>query len=385
MLYSWLQPYYEQFLATLNSGRASSSIIIAGDEGLGGRYLAVAMAKAYLCQEKTSHGPCNQCRSCLSFDRLINKDVKVAYTSSVDEAKKDLDFSYDCSGLISRPASSTARSLRIDTMRKIPSFIYESSAGGVGKVVIIDSAEKMSAGAANAILKTFEEPLPGTMIIMLTKSLEMLLPTILSRASKVVLKDINESEAVEYLLNKEHQKPPMIVRKDVDWSLQQKELQDAIDACEGLKTPIDDKRALIALALNSYAPLRAMDMLLTGNDIKALEVINAIITSIEKRDPYDVEVLKKLEALNKDVQVSLLRELVLEVLKYKAYVPIEKLPLVRYGNAKILERLSAEHLFEAHSSLMQVEERAGLMVPRAPAAIMRCWLQAFRSDLTQAK
>lgn len=378
MLYSWLLPYYEQFLSTLQTGRISSSIIIAGDEGLGGRHLALAMAKAYLCQDKSSVGPCNQCRSCVSFERLINKDLKVAYASTVDEAKKDQDFTYDCSGLIVRPSTSSQRSMRIDTMRKIPSFIYESAAGGVGKVVIIDGAEKMSVGAANAILKTFEEPLSGTMIIMLAKSLEMLLPTILSRASKIVIKDINESEALEYLLNKNNQKPPIIVRQDVDQELQKKEELEYLEACEGLKTPIDNKRALIALALNSYAPLRAMNMLLSGDDIKALDIVNSLVKSISSNDPYHVDVLSKLEAISKDKQVNLLRELVLETLKYKAYVPIEKLPLIAYGNAQILERLSADHLFEAHNMLSHLEERAGLIGPRAPIALMRCWLQAFK-------
>lgn len=385
MLYSWLQPYYEQFLSSLQTGRVSSSIIIAGDEGLGGRRLALAMAKAYLCQDKQSTGPCNQCRSCLSFERLINKDLKVAYSSTVEEAKKDQDFTYDCSGLIVPPASGAVRSMRIDTMRKIPSFIYESAAGGVGKVVIIDGAEKMSVGAANAILKTFEEPLPKTMIIMLAKSLEQLLPTILSRASKIVLKDIDESEALEYLLNPANQKPPTIVRKDVDLQEQQKEEQQALEACEGLNTPIDDKRALIALALNSYAPLRAMNMLLSGDDIKALEIVQTLIASINNNNPYDVEVLAKLDTLLKEQQINLLRELVLEVLKYKAYVPVEKLPLVYYGNAQMLERLSADHLFEAYDMLSHIEDKTGQIGQRAPTSLMRCWLQAFRADLKATK
>lgn len=385
MLYSWLQPYYEQFLSSLQTGRVSSSIIIAGDEGLGGRRLALAMAKAYLCQDKQSTGPCNQCRSCLSFERLINKDLKVAYSSTVEEAKKDQDFTYDCSGLIVPPASGAVRSMRIDTMRKIPSFIYESAAGGVGKVVIIDGAEKMSVGAANAILKTFEEPLPGTMIIMLAKSLEQLLPTILSRASKIVLKDIDESEALEYLLNPANQKPPTIVRKDVDLQEQQKEEQQALEACEGLNTPIDDKRALIALALNSYAPLRAMNMLLSGDDIKALEIVQTLIASINNNNPYDVEVLAKLDTLLKEQQINLLRELVLEVLKYKAYVPVEKLPLVYYGNAQMLERLSADHLFEAYDMLSHIEDKTGQIGQRAPTSLMRCWLQAFRADMKATK
>lgn len=383
MLYSWLQPYFEQFLVTLKSGRMSSSVIIAGDYGLGGRYLALEMAKAYLCQNKGEHGACNQCRSCLSFERLMNKDLKVAYSSTTEEAKKDYDFTYDCSGLIVRPSTTQARSLRIDTMRKIPSFSFESAAGGVGKVVIIDNAEKMSAGAANAILKTFEEPQVGTMIIMLTQSLEQLLPTILSRAIKIVLKDIEPGEALEFLLNKANQKPPMIRRVDVDTAVQLEQEQKEIESCPGLQTPIDSVRAQVALALSSSAPLSAMQMLLAGDDIKALQVMRALVSSIENRDPFDVEVMTAFKALDNALQVKLLRQLVLEILKYKAYVPVEQLPLIFHSHAQFLERLSAEHLFEAYDTLSHLEERPGLIGARAPGAIMRCWLQAFKADLVK--
>lgn len=173
--------------------------------------------------------------------------------------------------------------------------------------------------------------------------------------------------------------------KDVDLQEQQKEEQQALEACEGLNTPIDDKRALIALALNSYAPLRAMNMLLSGDDIKALEIVQTLIASINNNNPYDVEVLAKLDTLLKEQQINLLRELVLEVLKYKAYVPVEKLPLVYYGNAQMLERLSADHLFEAYDMLSHIEDKTGQIGQRAPTSLMRCWLQAFRADLKATK
>lgn len=381
MLYPWLQPYFEQFLTSLKSGRMSSSVIIAGDYGLGGRYLALQMAKTYLCPNKSDTGPCHQCRSCQSFERLMNKDLKVAYSSTLEESKKDYDFTYDCSGLMVRDSSAQARSLRIDTMRKIPEFIYEAPAGGVGKVVIIDNAELMSTGAANAILKTFEEPQVGTMIIMLTHSLEQLLPTILSRAVKIVLKEIDGQQALDFLLNKDYQKPMRIKRMDISADEHLSQEQKDIAACPGLQTPIDLVRAQIALALNSYAPLSAMKMLLKGDDIKVLQALSALVRSINTQDPYDLEVLTALEDLDKDTQVRLLRQLVLEILKYKAYVPIEQLPLVRYSQATCLERLSAEHLFEAYDMLSHLEDRPGLIAARAPRALMRVWLQAFKADM----
>ena len=381
MLLEWLEPYYRQFVSSVRAGRMPSSVIIAGHEGLGGKLLALEMAKYVLCHHPSEHGPCNSCPSCSNFARLTNMDCKVAYTSSTDEESSGYDFTHDLSGLIVRPEIKQARTMRIDTMRKITGFLNESAVGGSHyKVVIIAGAELMSEGAANAILKTFEEPSKNSLIIMLTKSLEVLLPTILSRASKMVIKDVPIEQAFAYLMNPSNQVPPIIRRVDGDEAEYNAQLQAAKEQCAGLNTPITQQRAAIALALSANAPLSAMKMLLSGDDLKATEVVYALVQSVTRGDAYEVEVMSALKALSNQQQVSLLRTLILEVLKYKAYVPVEQLPLVNYCGATVLERLQLDRLFEAMELLKHIEDRPPLIPARAPKALIRSWLKGFKSD-----
>lgn len=381
MLLEWLEPYYRQFVSSVRAGRMPSSVIIAGHEGLGGKLLALEMAKYVLCHHPSEHGPCNSCPSCSNFARLTNMDCKVAYTSSTDEESSGYDFTHDLSGLIVRPEIKQARTMRIDTMRKITGFLNESAVGGSHyKVVIIAGAELMSEGAANAILKTFEEPSKNSLIIMLTKSLEVLLPTILSRASKMVIKDVPIEQAFAYLMNSSNQVPPIIRRVDGDEAEYNAQLQAAKEQCAGLNTPITQQRAAIALALSANAPLSAMKMLLSGDDLKATEVVNALVQSVTRGDAYEVEVMSALKALSNQQQVSLLRTLILEVLKYKAYVPVEQLPLVNYCGATVLERLQLDRLFEAMELLKHIEDRPPLIPARAPKALIRSWLKGFKAD-----
>lgn len=381
MLLEWLEPYYRQFVSSVRAGRMPSSVIIAGHEGLGGKLLALEMAKYVLCHHPSEHGPCNSCPSCSNFARLTNMDCKVAYTSSTDEESSGYDFTHDLSGLIVRPEIKQARTMRIDTMRKITGFLNESAVGGSHyKVVIIAGAELMSECAANAILKTFEEPSKNSLIIMLTKSLEVLLPTILSRASKMVIKDVPVEQAFAYLMNPSNQVPPIIRRVDGDEAEYNAQLQAAKEQCAGLNTPITQQRAAIALALSANAPLSAMKMLLSGDDLKATEVVNALVQSVTRGDAYEVEVMSALKALSNQQQVSLLRTLILEVLKYKAYVPVEQLPLVNYCGATVLERLQLDRLFEAMELLKHIEDRPPLIPARAPKALIRSWLKGFKAD-----
>lgn len=372
-------PYYEQFITSVRSGRMISSIIVSGSEGVGSKLLALEMAKYYLCHNPGEHGPCGVCSSCVAFKRYLNQDLKVAYTSSLDEASCDLDFTMDCSGLITREAISQTRTMRVDTMRKISEYINESSTGGGrGKVVIIAGAESMSEAAANAILKTFEEPNPNNLIIMVASSLEALLPTILSRAAKVVIRDVKVEDSYGYLLNPANHKPVLLKGADEgDEEFYLRE-QEACSKCPGLTQPITQERAAVALALNSYAPLSAMNMLLSGADLKSINIIRALVQCLSAGDAYEVDTIATLKELPKLEQIKLLRALIIEVLKYKAYVPIETLPLVYYGNAAILERLPADHLFDAMDKLKIVDDQAPLIPSRAPVALMRAWIQGFK-------
>lgn len=73
----------------------------------------------------------------------------------------------------------------VEDIRDLPSFLSLSSLPGIFKVVIIDNADRLTVGAANALLKTLEEPLPNRVFFLITSQPEMLPPTIRSRCNEV--------------------------------------------------------------------------------------------------------------------------------------------------------------------------------------------------------
>lgn len=87
-----------------------------------------------------------------------------------------------------RPGSKI-RTITIDSIRSIDSLLTLKADAGDTKLVVILEAERMKEEAANAFLKTLEEPPPQTLIIMITEMPSALLPTLLSRCVRLELRD----------------------------------------------------------------------------------------------------------------------------------------------------------------------------------------------------
>lgn len=87
-----------------------------------------------------------------------------------------------------RPGSKI-RTISIDTVRSVEPFLALRAAEDETKLVIIDEADRLLDEAANAFLKTLEEPPPQTLIILITALPQKLLPTILSRCVRLDLRD----------------------------------------------------------------------------------------------------------------------------------------------------------------------------------------------------
>ncbi|MDO5470774.1 MAG: AAA family ATPase [Akkermansia sp.] len=85
--------------------------------------------------------------------------------------------------------SSKIRTISIDAVRSVEPFLALRAAEGETKLVIIDEADRLLDEAANAFLKTLEEPPPQTLIILITALPQKLLPTILSRCVRLDLRD----------------------------------------------------------------------------------------------------------------------------------------------------------------------------------------------------
>ncbi len=160
----------------ISAEKISHAYILHGEEGMGKKTLARVFAKTILCDEKNSN-PCNSCRSCKQAEGGNQPDILwITHEKAnigVDDIRKQVNESIQV-----KP--------------------YQSAY----KIYIIDSADKMTESAQNALLKTIEEPPEYVIILLLASSTQSLLPTILSRCVVLDLKPIDKQLIKDYLMMK---------------------------------------------------------------------------------------------------------------------------------------------------------------------------------------
>lgn len=172
------------------NGRLAHAYLFAGPAQVGKRTLALEFAKSLQCQSRRmANGKelmaCGECKSCLEIDKNSHPDVFIVEPEKVEEKGKRRE-----------------KDISIEQIRKIQHQVSMFPYYGPHKIVIIDSAEHIRREAANALLKTLEEPPENTIIILVASSARAVLSTIASRCllikfSPVPAQAIYESLPVE--------------------------------------------------------------------------------------------------------------------------------------------------------------------------------------------
>jgi DNA polymerase III subunit delta' len=146
-------------LGTIKRGRVPSSILLSGDSGIGKTLAALNYAKAINCLSPVNSDSCDKCSSCIKIDNSSHPDV-VTIIPENDEIK-------------------------IESIRQAEEILWLKPYEGLKKVLIVDDADRMNIGAANAFLKTLEEPPPDSLIILISASPDRLPDTVRSRCMHV--------------------------------------------------------------------------------------------------------------------------------------------------------------------------------------------------------
>lgn len=147
-----------------------SSLIFQGPEGVGRKYLALALLQVMNCQQsELACGECSHCR------RVLEEKNEMVYLLK-PESKK---------------------SISVDQVREIHSFLTLKSLQPA-RFVIIDPADKLSTPAANSLLKVLEESPENTYFILITEKMRGLLPTIRSRSHILKFNPLSENELLQY-------------------------------------------------------------------------------------------------------------------------------------------------------------------------------------------
>ena len=153
-------------LKTIERARIPSSYLFAGESGIGKKLTAINLAKALNCLQPRTHVSrlttydcCDACSSCKKIDANIHPD----FTLILPENGQ----------------------IRIEEIRAIDSTLSLKAFEGTYKTVIIDDADTLNQSAANAFLKTLEEPPADSLIVLISSNPDRLPDTIRSRCSRI--------------------------------------------------------------------------------------------------------------------------------------------------------------------------------------------------------
>lgn len=171
----WIAEQSRQLLA-----QRGHAWLLQGPSGLGQYSLALALVRAWLCENPGEEGACGQCPSCHAIDVHTHADLCVLMP---EVAMLELGWPLDekAQAEVDEKKRKPSKEIRIEAMRDAIEFAQRTSARGRGKAVLVFPAERMNNVTANALLKTLEEPPGDVRFVLASEAAHMLLPTIRSR------------------------------------------------------------------------------------------------------------------------------------------------------------------------------------------------------------
>ena len=189
----WIARQTRQLLA--KNGHAW---LLQGPSGLGQYGLALALVRAWLCENPSEEGACGACPSCHAIDVRTHADLFVLMPETSMQALA-WPLSEKAQADIDDKKRKPSREIRVDAMRDALEFSQRTSARGRGKVVLIYPAERMNTVTANTLLKTLEEP-PGELrFVLATEAGHLLMPTLRSRCQLHAMEWPKEADALHWL------------------------------------------------------------------------------------------------------------------------------------------------------------------------------------------
>ena len=171
----WQDDQWRAVLRRLRTGTLPHALLLKGSAGIGKVLFAQALMSRVLCDRPTGGAACGVCKSCELLKAGTHPDV-----------------------LLVQPESA-GKPIKIDQIRRINEFARKTAQQGGRRVIVLNPAEAMNVNAANALLKSLEEPGADTLFLLVSARAGDMLATIRSRCQTVMFPLPDATQATQWL------------------------------------------------------------------------------------------------------------------------------------------------------------------------------------------
>lgn len=184
--YPWQQALWQQLA---RRQRHAHAYLLHGPAGIGKRALAERLVALLLCASPRDGDSCGRCKACLLLHAGTHPDF---FDLQPEEPDKPI---------------------KVDQVRELADFVAQTAQLGGRKLVILEPAEAMNLNAANALLKSLEEPAGDTVLLLLSHQPSRLLPTIRSRCLQQACPQPSPATALAWLAAQLPELEPALQRR----------------------------------------------------------------------------------------------------------------------------------------------------------------------------
>ena len=168
------------------------ALLLHGQAGIGKLRFAQHLAQGVLCEAPQADGqPCGACAACNWFVQGNHPDYRIVlpealageagFAAAADDKAEKSDKAEKADADDGKKTRAPSKEIKIEQVRGLLDFCGVGSHRGGMRVVVLYPAEALNVAAANALLKTLEEPPAGVLFLMVSARIDRLLPTIISR------------------------------------------------------------------------------------------------------------------------------------------------------------------------------------------------------------